>query len=113
VRYGEALADAALRELKEETDLTADFIQLDSVYHKIRRRPDGLTVQDNIFFTFFITKLQGKLQVKTEFQENLWITAQDVIDKKYDFYDDFMIDDRDKPHPHLTYTENIGIADGY
>lgn len=113
VRYGEALSDAVLRELKEETNLTADFLQLDSVYHKIRRRPDGFTVQDNVFFIFFLSKLHGKLKTKTEFQENFWITTQDVIDRNYDFFDDFLVDDRDAPHQQIEYTEDIAPADGY
>ncbi len=113
VHYGESIEGAALRELREETGLTARFVKLDKIYHKIRRRPDGTTVQDNIFFIFFLTDIKGKMKKETEFQENFWVTIDDVKNRVYDFYDDFVIDDRDKPYDNMMYEESIAIADGY
>ncbi len=113
VRFGESLQESALRELYEETGLTARFVQLDQVYRKVRRRQSGEVVQDNVFFIFFMTEFEGDMVTKTEFQENFWITVDDVIQKRYHFYDDFMIDDRDKPHKVLKYTESIALAEGF
>lgn len=113
VLFGESLEDAAQRELYEETGLQANFMKLDAVYHKIRKRPDGSIVQDNIFFIFFMSDLVGTLVPRTEFQENFWITADDVRERRYDFYDDFILDDRDKPHPVMQFEEVLALAEGY
>lgn len=113
VQYGESIEGAARRELFEETGLKAKFVKLDKIYHKVRRRPDGETVQDNIFFIFFMSEIKGNLKAKTELQENFWVTIDDVKNKRFDFYDDFVLDDRDKPYDRIQYEENIAIADGY
>lgn len=113
VRFGESLADSARRELLEEAGLTSGNVKLDKLYHKIRKRSDGQIVQDNIFYIFFMSDIKGKLKAKTEFQENFWVTVDDVRNKKYDFYDDFVLDDRDKPNENIEYEESIEIAEGY
>lgn len=113
VRFGESLADAARRELLEEAGLTSGNVKLDKLYHKIRKRYDGQIVQDNIFYIFFMSDIKGKLKTKTRFQENFWVTIDDVRNKKYDFYDDFVLDDRDKPNENIEYEESIEIAEWY
>lgn len=113
VLFGETLQDAAKRELYEETGLTAKSFVLERVYRKMRKREDGVFVQDVVFYIFFVTGFSGKLIRKTPFQENFWTSEQKLYkSKKYDLYDDFEIDQRLKPNP-LTLTENVGIAEGF
>ncbi|MFO0703620.1 MAG: NUDIX domain-containing protein [Patescibacteria group bacterium] len=113
VRYGERLEDAAKRELFEEAGLESSFVKLDKIYHKVRKRPDGSIVQDNLFYIFFMAKITGKTKSRNYFQENFWITIDDVVNKKYDFYDDFVIDDRGIPNEKIEFEESIALAEGY
>jgi len=114
VRFGETLQQAVARELFEETGLQADHFQLEKVYHKLRTREDGTTVQDILFYIFFISGLHGTLITKTEFQENFWISEADMHNRKdLDFYDDFEIDSRIRPAAELRFVESKEIAKGY
>jgi 8-oxo-dGTP pyrophosphatase MutT (NUDIX family) len=121
VLFGETLAEAAARELYEETGLTAKNFTLEKVYRKMRKREDdppageaGMFVQDVIFYVFFVTEFSGRLIGKTPFQENFWATKEEIFDgkMKYSLYDDFSLDDRLKPKK-LEVKENIGIAEGF
>ncbi len=115
VIFGETLRQAAERELYEETGLTAENFILDQIYRKLRKREDGIFVQDVIFYTFFVTQFSGKLIAKTPFQENFWATQKDIYGKdssEYDLYDDFVMDERMKPRP-LKLKEHVGIAEGF
>jgi 8-oxo-dGTP pyrophosphatase MutT (NUDIX family) len=113
VHFGEALKEAAARELYEETGLRAKTFTLEEIYRKIRKREDGTFVQDVVFFIFFVTNFSGKLIAKTPFQENFWATEKNLRNKKkYDLYDDFRFDFSSKPK-RLTIRENIAIAEGF
>lgn len=113
VRFGEMLEDAARRELFEETGLTAKSLVLEMIYRKMRKREDGTVVQDVIFYIFHASDLQGELKIRTEFQENFWVTKAEVFNNPaYDPYDDLILDERLDPKP-FTIEENINIAEGY
>ncbi len=113
VHFGETLKKAAARELYEETGLKAKSFVLEEVYRKMRKRDDGIFVQDVIFFIFFVTRFSGKLIAKTTFQENFWVPQKELRNKKkYDLYDDFRFDFSPTPKP-LTIRENLGIAEGF
>lgn len=113
VRFGETLKDAAARELYEETGLTAKYYKLETIYRKMRVREDGTSVQDVIFYIFFISNFSGKLIKKTEFQENFWITKKELISKKdIDPYDDLILEKRLKPKK-LSFKEHLAEAEGF
>jgi ADP-ribose pyrophosphatase YjhB (NUDIX family) len=113
VQFGERLEEAARRELYEETGLVAESFVLESIYHKIRKNSEDIVVQDVIFYLFLVTELSGSLIEKTPFQENFWITKEDVkIRTDLDLHDDFDIDDRLEAKA-LSFIENIGISQGY
>ncbi len=113
VRFGETLVQAAQRELYEETGLTAKNYDLVKIYHKLRHRSAGENVQDVIFYIFKVSDFSGSMIAKTSHQENFWITTKDVIKKRYDVYDDFMVEDSIAPSPHIIFYEHSGVADGY
>lgn len=112
VRFGEALQEAALRELYEESGLKANFIVLEQVYHKIRHTDKGEFVQDNIFYRFFIKDTFGEFIQKTRHQENLWLTSEDACDEKYDFFDDVELSNRFEPKS-FNYIEDIQESRGF
>jgi ADP-ribose pyrophosphatase YjhB (NUDIX family) len=112
-RLGETIKETAERELMEETGLTAGKIKLQYIYRKIRRREDGETVQDVIFYSMSIRDLSGTLISKTPFQENFWITADSADnDPNVDVFDDLNIKNCEK-HRDFEYTESVGIAEGF
>jgi ADP-ribose pyrophosphatase YjhB (NUDIX family) len=113
VHFGEKLAQAAARELYEETGMTAKNFQLENIYRKIRQREDEAYVQDVIFFTLLVTDFMGNLIVKTPFQENFWITAKELsVRDDLDLYEDFELLDFTTPRP-LELRESVDIAQGY
>jgi ADP-ribose pyrophosphatase YjhB (NUDIX family) len=113
VRFGETLEQAALRELYEETGLKAKNIMLESIYHKVRHRPDSTTAQDVIFYVFFIRDVCGTFINKTPYQENFWLTQKELqTNKDLDVFDDFTLDNRLEPDK-LKFSESVAIAEGF
>lgn len=113
VLFGETFEEAAKRELYEETGLVAKSFVLEEIYRKMRKRSEGIFVQDVIFYIFFVTNFCGNLIKKTPFQENFWVTEKELRNnKKYNTYDDFEFNFRNKPKP-LKVSENVGIAEGF
>ncbi|NTV31370.1 NUDIX domain-containing protein [candidate division WWE3 bacterium] len=113
VRFGETLEQAAQRELYEETHLTAQCFVLEQLYRKMRKREDGLFVQDVLFFIFFVTDFSGELLEKTAYQENFWISKKALLGRKdLDPYDDLILEERLSPLP-FGVEERVGIAEGY
>ncbi len=113
VRFGETLMEAASRELYEEAGLKAKSLNLETIYHKMRRRENGEWVQDVIFYIFFAKGFSGNFIEKTPFQENFWITKSEYYKRKdMDVFDDFEIDDRFNPIP-LTLRENVDLVQGF
>jgi ADP-ribose pyrophosphatase YjhB (NUDIX family) len=115
VRFGETLAEAAARELYEESGLTARTLVLEEIYRKMRKRENEEWVQDVLFYVFFTTGFSGKFIAKTPFQENFWMTKTEFNKrngKDIDAYKDLDLDDRLKPKK-LSLRENIGIASGF
>ncbi len=113
VRFGETLRQAAERELYEETGLKAKSVNLEEIYHKVRRRQDGTTAQDVIFYIFFINEVYGTFINKTPHQENFWLTSRELTtNKNLDIFDDFKLEDRSQAKT-LRFTESEALAQGF
>ena len=58
------------------------------------------------------SKYLGKLIEKTPYQENFWMSAKDVKNKKLDTYDDLDLGNRLTPLP-LHFIEEDKLAEGF
>jgi 8-oxo-dGTP diphosphatase len=85
IRWGESVEEAAVRELKEETGLTAE-VQILGVYHEHAYLEEtGALLEDKIFFAVRCSNPQGELLDHFEGGHNAWLTEQAVsqLAKKY------------------------------
>jgi len=85
IRWGETIVQAAAREAKEETGLTADFT-IAGVYHEhtLQAENDDL-LEDKIFFVVIGSNPRGKLTESFEGGRNQWL-SYDEVSKKYKKY---------------------------
>jgi len=113
VRFGETIIETAKRELMEETGLTSESFNLKGIYRKIRKREDGKTVQDVIFYRVAVNQLSGSLIKKTPYQENFWTTTENAFNNpKIDLIDDMNLKSYEEDIK-FKYSENIDIAEGF
>ncbi len=77
VKFGETVEEAALRELKEETNLVADF-KHKFVLHEMVYGKEGDMLEDKYFNVMHGTNVKQELQTKTEDGENYWIKPKDM-----------------------------------
>lgn len=80
MRWGEHLLEAAARELKEETGLTAD-LQFAGIYHKMDYLKNGELLEDKYFFVVYGTDPQGELITDMEGHHNEWLTVDELVKK--------------------------------
>ena len=75
IEFGERAEAAALRELKEETNITASIIGLidvvDAIFHS---RRDGKTTRHYLLFDYAATYLAGTPQAGDDAENAEWIT---------------------------------------
>jgi ADP-ribose pyrophosphatase YjhB (NUDIX family) len=78
IRWGETAVEAAARELKEETGLTADLVYR-RLYHKMDyNEQTGSMLEDKFFITFVASKFRGTLIEKFEGGRNAWLTQAEI-----------------------------------
>lgn len=84
IRWGETMEEAASRELKEETGLSADFIPL-GFYHKLDYDDNGELLEDKYLCLVYGTNPKGNLIEKSEGQRNVWLSDEEFEkkDKKF------------------------------
>jgi ADP-ribose pyrophosphatase YjhB (NUDIX family)/predicted transcriptional regulator len=76
IRWGESVAEAASRELLEETGLTADFT-CRLVYHKRDYKTEtNELLEDKLFFIMHTDSASGTLQEECEGGRNAWMTEE-------------------------------------
>lgn len=77
IKWGETVLEAAARELKEETGLTAN-LEFKGIYHKLDYRTDGTFLEDKYFYLVHATNPSGKFTQKFEGGENHWLTNDEL-----------------------------------
>lgn len=113
VQYGESIVSAVERELYEETGLKAGFIQLKRIYHRLRFNEKNEFVQDVIFYIFFMKDFSGNFIEKLPWQENFWMTKDELYSKPdIETIEGLKLDDNFNPNK-IEFSESIKKSDGF
>ncbi len=106
-RYGESIADAAIREFWEETSLTGTPI-IKAIQHYIVVPESGEVAEDKYFFLFLFTNPTGELKANDEGRFE-WINEKELkkkINKPfYGFWD--LFDQVSKDAEEITFGEEV------
>lgn len=78
VRWGEKFAEAASRELHQETGLTASFAYK-MLYHKTDYKTDGTLLEDKLFIVMYTDNAKGDLVERFEGGLNCWMTQDEFL----------------------------------
>lgn len=111
IHFSETPIDAAKRELCEETGLIATKCKVRGIYHKMRTTPEKEVIMNVIFFEVEVLAFKGTFISKTEFQENFWLTKNELSSRK-DLFDDVISKETVKTQ-RLQYVLSQGNAEGY
>lgn len=81
IRWGETMAEAAERELMEETGLTAD-LTVAGFYHKMDYdQESGDLLEDKIFVLVYGTNPKGELITDDEGHHNEWLSDEELHER--------------------------------
>ena len=83
---GSTPIETAIRELDEETRLTAKRFKLVGLRHKMDYSKEGILLEDKYFFIIKATQLSGKFKNKFEGGSNKWMTREEIsrLEKLFD-----------------------------
>lgn len=80
IRYGERHDDAAIRELKEETNLTGNPQLLNIIHYIVRHTDTNELLDDKLFFDYFFINPEGELKGNEE-GEYYWVPVAEISEK--------------------------------
>jgi ADP-ribose pyrophosphatase YjhB (NUDIX family) len=86
IRYGETIEEAAARELKEETNLTAKFKHM-FLLHEMVYDLDGNILEDKFFNVIEASNLKGILKDE-EGSHNEWMTEEEFYSASPKYHDE-------------------------
>lgn len=78
IKWGEAVYEAATRELKEEAGLHGEFV-FKGIEHKRDYTPEGKLLEDKYFYIVKATSLSGNLQEKFDSGRNFWASNEEIM----------------------------------
>jgi ADP-ribose pyrophosphatase YjhB (NUDIX family) len=77
IRYGEEILETAKRELREETELAADFKIIGNL-RQIRTNSQDEVIEDGVFYICYTDKVVGDLLLDSNEGKNFWIKIEEV-----------------------------------
>lgn len=81
IRWGESISEAAVRELKEETNLVGSFVHRGIMHERVRHAETREMVEDKIFHMMLCRDAHGELLVDFDGGRNVWRTMESMRDE--------------------------------